>query len=483
MESGGPYFSTGQRLQWHPSVHEAVGHETLHYWLLAFSTSYEWEMLEAELIDLLGSFKVRSFALYELMGEFDVMLRVWMPPDISGVFRADLQGRLQRFSLTSDRHYAVEEILRHWPFAPGGKGAIVPLGPGAASPSPAEIEKANALMVEEGTLDDPFLASLASSVVIGPKSHDRDQVEGVKIVTLIKPVSPLSNAQKRGLAKQLALTLDQQPAVVQRSLYQVEGQDAAFILTCLAPKDSFFAFRDELVRGLAPLLETAGARTNSYASSSAGLLMFQDVITAPGVRRMRKIEARTAEELLSQEESTTLEVKGSALAPLDPWLFGDEQLVESPVHFHRGVLRAIVGLLNTDGGTVLIGALERQRYKSRLSEAQMKSLDFKEIGAYLCLGLVDPTFTGKGWDAYERRLAEMTASNVTADPSALISLRKEEIDGAVFCLIDVQPGGELGWHYLQPQRGDGGPQFLVRQGARTVALGGLDADRYKETRQ
>jgi hypothetical protein len=464
-------------------MHWQFAHESLHYWFLTFATSYEWEVLRKELRQLLADHNVRSFALYELMGDFDVLLRVWLPQGTSGAFRAKLQNRLEKFSLRTDTPYSVEKVIRHWPFTEDGTGFLRGLDPDIPPPSLDAIERANALMAEGAPSENPQLAQLVADGFVGPPREGNDQVLGVKIVTLIKPIVVLTNLQKRGMAKQLALVLDRQTNIRQRSLYQVDGQDASFVLSCLAPESSFFAFREELIRDLAPLLETAGARTVSYSCASRRLLLFQDFIHAPDSRRPRNAPKRPVKELLNLEESATLEVKGSAFAPLDPWLFGGEELVESPAFFGHGVLRAIVGFLNAEGGSVVIGGLERERYQSRTAKDKTSRLpEFRDIGAYTCPGLVDPTFAAKGWDAYERKMVDLIKSNVAPDPLPLISIRMEELQSVRFCVVDIQPGREIGWHYLQPQRGEAGPQFLVRQGARTVALEGMDADRYKATK-
>jgi len=469
-----------QKLQWHPAVHEADGKESLHYFFLQFSTNFEWELLGDQLRGVLDEHGVSSYALYELMGDFDMLLRVWLPTSAAGAFRAALQDHLKGFSMSRDVQYSVDLVLRHWPFARGGKGVPRDLAPGAASPSPDLIAQVNQKLIAEAPIDDPIFRPLLRSGALGPRNHKRDSIDGVKIVTLVKPANTLEMAQKRGLGNQLARTLDQQPGVRQRSLYQVEGYEAAFLLTCLAPERDFFTFRQRLIRDISPLLESVGARTNSYACASSELVMFRDL--APGPRAKKSRQARHVKDLLTLEESNTLEVKGSAFSPLDPWLFDGSELAESPIFFQRGVLRAVVALLNSDGGTIVIGGLERQRYSSRASGKDAASVleSFKHIGGYLCCGLVDPTFVDRGWDVYERRIAESIAKNVNPDPSPLLNIRKEQHEGVEFCLIDVQSGEGGSWHYLQPQRGSDGVRFLVRQGARTVELRGIEMDRYKD---
>jgi hypothetical protein len=480
MEARGQYYSTGQRLQWHPEIHEQVGHESLYYWFLTFSTSYEWDDLRNELLGLLDTHDVHSFALYELMGDCDVMLRVWLPQGTAGVFRASMRARLQRFSLVLDLRYTVEKVIRHWPFGEDGQGALSEVEPDARHPDLELIERVNEKLTENGSLEDPELAKLARAGAIGPKDGKRDQIEGVKIVTLVKPMGELGPIQKGGLARQMALTLDEQEKIVQRSLYEVDGFGAAFLLTCLVPLDDFFCFRKELVGAMAPFFETAGIRTTSYSCGSPDLLMFQDVIPQPSTRRRpAQVPFRRVEDLLRLDESMTLEVKGSAFAPLAPHLLQGEELLESPSFFSRSVLKTIVGFLNSEGGTIVIGALEPSRFQQRpmINEAP----EFREIGAYLCAGIVDPIYRRKGWDAYERKMSEAIEKNVSPAPDSLVRIRNEEVDGLVFCVVDVAPGHDIGWHYLDA---DGeGPQFMVRRGARTVHLQGVEADKYKDPKR
>lgn len=480
MEARGEYYSTAQRLQWHPKIHEQVGQEALHYWFLTFSTSYEWDDLRNELLGLLETHDVHSFALYELMGDCDVMLRVWLPLGTAGVFRASLRARLQRFSLVLDLRYTVEKVIRHWPFGKDGRGALNEVEPGARHPAPELIERVNGKLAKNENLDDPELADLVSAGAIGPEDGSRDQIEGVKIVTLVKPMGDLGPIQKGGLARQMALTLDEQEKIVQRSLYEVDGFGAAFLLTCLVPLDDFFCFRQELVRVIAPFFEAAGIRTTSYSCGSPDLLLFQDMISQPSTRRLRaQVPFRRVADLLRLDESITLEVKGSAFAPLEPHLVQGEELLESPSFFNRTILKTIVGFLNSEGGSIVIGALEPGRFQHRIMVDDAP--EFREIGAYLCAGIVDPVYKRKGWDAFERKMSEAIEKNVSPAPDTLVRIRNEEVDGLIFCVVDVAPGHHIRWHYLDA---DGqGPQFMVRRGARTVHLQGVEADDYKNPKR
>jgi hypothetical protein len=475
MEARGEYYSTLQRLQWHPEIHEQAGHESLYYWFLTFSTSYEWDDLRNELLGLLETHDVHSFALYELMGDCDVMLRVWLPQGTAGVFRASLRARLQRFSLVLDLRYTVEKVIRHWPFGEDGQGILNEVEPGSQHPDPELIERVNDKL-KQNELGDPELGELVGAGAIGPKDRSRDQIAGVKIVTLVKPMGELGPIQKGGLARQMALTLDEQEKIVQRSLYEVDGFGAAFLLTCLVPLDDFFCFRKELVGAMAPFFEAAGIRTTSYSCGSPDLLMFQDVIPQPSARqRSAQVPFRRVADLLRLDESTTLEVKGSAFAPLEPHLLQGEELLESPTFFNRSILKTIVAFLNSEGGTIVIGALERGRFQHR--QMVDDAPEFREIGAYLCAGILDPQYRRKGWDAYERKMSEAIEMNISPAPDSLVRIRNEDIDGLVFCVVDVAPGHSIGWHYLDADAD--GPQFMVRRGARTVHLQGVEADHYK----
>jgi hypothetical protein len=470
------YFSTEQRLQWHPVVHEKIGQETLHYWFLTFSASYEWDQVRAELLAMLEGLHVYSFALYELMGDCDVLLRVWLPRGTSSSFRVELRKRLTRFGLDLDVMFTVEEVVRHWPFTASGAGEIQAAGEDGAMPEPEAIAEANDKLLDRLGVEDDTLAALAEEGFIGPRDHSHDQVPGVKIVTLIKPQGTLKTSQIYSLSKEIAAALDSQQAIKQRSLYQVEGT-AIFLLTCLVPEDRFFAFRDDLVRLISPLCAAASVRTNSYACASPRLLMFQDLIPSPGARRAPvRLHSRNVADLLKLEESKTLEVKGSAFTPLNDWLFEGKEREESTAFFHEGVLKTIVGFLNAEGGSIVIGALEAHRYRDEMWEG---APEFKEVGGYLTAGILDPYFRDRGWDHYTRKMAETISSNIVPDPLPLVTVRNDEVDGTILCIIDVASGRDAAWHYLKARKGDG-LTFLVRHGPRTIPLEGVDADRYKD---
>ncbi|HEX6602043.1 MAG TPA: hypothetical protein VF030_05325 [Solirubrobacterales bacterium] len=471
-----------QKLQWHPRVHETVGGETLHYWFLSFTSNFEWERLRGELRQVLDEHGVLSYALYELMGDYDIVLRVWLPTGTGSKFEVSLQERLAMFSLARADRYNVVKVIRHWPFNAEGAGDIDSLDEEDGLPLNGVVQEVNDRLLEEAPAEgDSTLEGLLATHLLGPPLQNNDGGSGVKIVTLIKPVHALPPQQKQALGRRIAEVLDQQPLIKQRSLYQLEGWNPAFLLTCQAPQENFFTFREKLIHDLSPMLEPVGARTNSYSCASRDLVMFQDLITPPEQRNESRISEPAVNELLQLEESVTLEVKGSAFAPLDPWLFNGEELAESTRFFHRGVLRAIVAFLNTEGGSVVIGGLEAPRYRDRLPSDRLA--EFQLIGAYLCCGIRDPSYTERHWDVYERKLSETITSSVTPDPLDLLNIRKERFEGFDFCVIDVRGAQGKGWHYLDPQRDGTGPQFLVRIGARTVELGGHEADRYKEERK
>ena len=104
-------------LAWHPSVHQRFG-ERLFFFLLALK-SYREHVLLAKLRQLLSEFGVcvdqghEGFCSYEVLGEFDHLLRVWLPPDKDAEF-----ARRARELLPVDMvlQFSVQSVVFDWRF-------------------------------------------------------------------------------------------------------------------------------------------------------------------------------------------------------------------------------------------------------------------------------------------------------------------------------------------------------------------------------
>ncbi len=170
---------------------------------------------------------------------------------------------------------------------------------------------------------------------------------------------------------------------------------------------------------------------------------------------------------IDREESETLEFKGSVGLDIDRYLLGDGKFEISSELPDEGVLKTIVAFLNTKGGDVLVGILEKMRYEKVFED---KLSDCPMINSKIAYG-VDSEYGKDEWDGYYQKLLNFIENRISpyvldADLVEISRLNLEEKD---LCLITVKPADSK--QYLCNK-------FFIRRGNKTVLLEGPEIDMY-----
>jgi hypothetical protein len=177
---------------------------------------------------------------------------------------------------------------------------------------------------------------------------------------------------------------------------------------------------------------------------------------------------------LEEGETGSFDVRGSLLAPLQPWIRDGRLLVEDRDYPRRAVLRGIVGLLNSGGGTLLIGAVE-DRYLTA-PDAMHRLREYPRVGPYVVVGLLDPTFTKYGWDKWEHRFRNLVAHDIDPSPGVLVGCRLLEIHGRPVCSVTVAAPRYDEAYFLRTESKQS--SYYVREGPHVVALQGSEMVRH-----
>lgn len=165
-------------------------------------------------------------------------------------------------------------------------------------------------------------------------------------------------------------------------------------------------------------------------------------------------------DLLESGESRTVEVKGSAFSSLNRRLHDPRDRPEPSDVTVESLRRCIVGFLNADGGTVLIGAVDGRRHQE---QAALSSAP--KIGDFVVCGV--NAEMRHNWDDYEHRLLQAIRTGIEPEPSvALLSIERELIEDRIVCTVTVRPSSHT-WFYSCGTRRDRSPKFYVRTGALT----------------
>ncbi len=460
------HLADSRRL-WNHRIHQRWAGEDLTFWRLAFFPKYDPEQIIPLLNRAMDDLGISSYAVYEMFGLFDLFVRAWLPRHAMESVDQTLNDALAGQSMQLCEAFTVSKILRHWAWDDGSGGLYEPDPTVLKSPWSderiAEIENEQISVQEKDELDK-------SKHIV----RDLEHGDGIKFIMVVTSsvYSPTYSARLR-LAQGILASLDNHD-IEEPSLYEGSGFGQFIVMGRVANADFF------TLRQLATAINATGiqdtARPYTFVSADEGLVTYHDrlpsstkqVASVPGV-----------EQLLARGESRQLEVKGSASLNWKRYIIGDKTLVKEDVILNEGLIKAIVGMLNAEGGHVVVGALEAA---ARFGEEVVGSLpEFAErrrIGDYVCVG-VNAEYDERGWDGFRLTLLDAINARIDPSPAGSLGLDRQEVDGCDLWVVSVKPTNAT-WYYRYLGEGQA-EQFFVREDGRTVAYAGSRADAYKRT--
>jgi len=284
-----------------------------------------------------------------------------------------------------------------------------------------------------------------------------------------------TSGARQELEKRLrGLLIDAEGIIEEPSIYAGSGF-GQYLIMGKVPLERFFDITGYVIEKInsTGVQGYFGVRTYTQVSGTEGFLLYEDdlPLDAPAG------ETTALEGLFDRAESQDLEVKGSAFVDIKAWLHAGKTERNDQI-LNEGVLKAVVGLLNAGGGTVIVGAIERSKFEQFLDS---KLAEYPTSGNYVIVGLkLDYQVAGstRDWDALELRLRSVLSSRIEPAPHVWVTIRRELFRGQELCVIAVAEP-DRGWYYLNDKDR---LVFYVRQGNQTVEMTGPDADTYKIVR-
>jgi len=177
---------------------------------------------------------------------------------------------------------------------------------------------------------------------------------------------------------------------------------------------------------------------------------------------------RGLEYYLEKEESKNLEFKGSLYVNLNRYLLGDGKLEKEEGILKEGVLKTIVAFLNTNGGDIVVGVLEKNKFENADEE---KISDCTEYKNKIVFG-IDIEYSKDEWDGYLQYLTNLIEKRISGEiiDSELVEIKQLKYKNKDICLINVSPSDNK--QFLD------GKEFYIRRENRTILLEGPEIDRY-----
>ena len=275
---------------WHHRVHEETG-ESLYFWRLAFSPVYIRDSALAGLKAALARCKVRSVALYELLGPFDMLVRVWLPKGREAEeFQRVLDEELRPHGLDMLESFAVEYVVRHWAFS--GKRVAEP---DAQSTHELLRDKSRIRDLEDGQLDFKGVQALIDDHLVAVPKYKNRERPGIKFAIIVtgnsatasreigrvsglKIESPILVGEERHrFEERVTKVVADAKSLGDRSLYAGNGF-GHFVILGRTPNKHFHDIHSQLVTqlGAAPLREQFSVSTVTLISGQRGLRLFSE---------------------------------------------------------------------------------------------------------------------------------------------------------------------------------------------------------------
>lgn len=447
--------------EWHPAVREAWVEQRLNLWRISIADYDSDEILEI-VRPLMRKHKIAAWSVYEMFGIFDFLLEAWLPLNAHGHgFSRELEQAFEERLVRCDP-FAVDEVVTHWAWRDEGEVMRQPKPALLADPpAPRRLERL-------GVSDDRQLTEMVDSGAAARVAAE----PGIGILVSISGLwgYPLLSVAERDLVKDLILSVVTKGAGILFQVVLLRGSGFGdYVLQGKIKPEAFYELKSKLVQPLDRALRSRGLRAHSFVLAGAAPLIREEGLTwkvAPDARP-------AVEELLRGGESGALEVRSSAFVDLLP----DDRIGSkwADSEAGKGLLKTVTGMLNSKGGTILLGAcpVARAEGDPRFSEKRLKGSTV--VGDYLVIGIDDEIVSGS--DSYLRKVANVCRKLIEPDPLVHLEFSLERLEGKTLLLVSV-PSIPDEWFYFVADREN--PQFWVRNSVGlSERYSGRDADIFK----
>lgn len=504
----------GEVLLWDDRVHERLEPRQLYFWRLSFSPRYSRRKVFEGLAHFYEEVQISSYVVYETLGDFDLLLRVWAPraynaEELELILRQSLEGcylwNLDYLACKTELHFS-QKSNESQPSEAALEAVGVPVinavnrynedqwkrfldkdrnAKDASPPRSPEIDK----LIENGTLRCVPLYTRGIRMFITfdhPRQPLRRETRSWVVEQICEKCDRLRNFWE-GRTEASEQGGEDSPILPPNiSIYAGAGSMSDFLIMARAPHKHFHVFVHQLIYGI----RSIGLDEN-YEMRPYTHVIADRMFTAFREHRTLGVEAVDLAELIQRDEDESLELKAT-LATNFRGLIAADRREADPLMLDE-VVKAVCGFLNSpSGGVLVIGVLEvrRELEKAKSQERYLKALEERfdyspitnedrETFPNAVVGIevdLDPGPLGDP-DKYQRHLRDCLKARIKPNPWPWLGMEIEELEGRNICVLWVRPGDV--WFYANvgdPLR----EEFFVREGASTPALSWAESDLYKQ---
>lgn len=448
--------------RWHPGIHEAFGKENLYLVRFAFQPTYQPHQIVAAIAKVLSDQGVQSYELTELIGTYDMLLQLWV--DSVTQFRSidsGLRSALGPLALDRFEPLSVSGTPQMWV---GREGFLQLVPCPSDAPTPADVH-----------------------VVANPNQH-RAEIEALELGGHLMPAVPEASVRfvVELVRYERRITIQDHDQFL-RSLQDTLATNQTFdhvvvitgdsgtwgspVLIGAAPLAVMMDFDGAIVKPLRELssMHSIRIRTATHLFSRVRPLQIKETVStgvSPGSNDAFELPA---------DESSDVEFKGSVRFDWKRYLATGVNEVNKSLMFDS-LVRPVAAMLNSGGGQLVIGVLEKSRVPASAFESYLA--DIPQLGDLVLVG-IDRDMDSDTWDHYSRMISDYLAAHIEPTIAGAIRIRREQLQGQPLMVLSITATSSL-WYYCSASKGDD-KHFYVRQGASTVKLDGVNADQYRES--
>jgi hypothetical protein len=484
---------------WDDFVHETQEHARLYFWRLSFSPSYERDAIFGKLGEVYKAFDISSHIVYETLGDYDLLLRMWVPRNI-GPEEIDQQIWLAlRDCKLWNVSYLACRTETHW--SDSTKEEVgAEQWPGPYDPVIREVNEFNRLQTETGE-PQPRTASISKLVNLGVLRPIPTNTRGVRFfITFDHPRSPFTRGGRKEALRSIVAKCDEvrkrwcecdlEVEDPQISVYEGGGTMSDFLVMARAPYGYFHKFVGEITSAL----RSAGL-DNLWDMRPYTHVMADEMFSE--FTEERPIDTSVAFDFSSDEDES---VEFKATFSMNFRTFMATGREEADPKMKAIVARSVCGLLNSPGGgTLAIGMLEvpRELERANTQQAKLQYLsklqdrfdypgefadDDMDIPAKLpnaLIGIEAEVGDGRLFpdkDKFTGQLTEALRTAISPNPWPWLTVDFPEEGGRHVCLVRAGPADI--WFYAKSPEGKH-EEFYVREASSTRLLVGTEADDHK----
>jgi len=457
---------------WHYDVHRQHAYEDLRFYLLKFTPSYDRGTVFPAFSRFCQQNKIFSYGLYEVFGPVDLIFRCWIPHDewvdIMNAFETWTKAISPQCRVGETDQFDIRRCRHHFLWHDEASGDHV-------SPN---VQRLPELIPPDGerVLNGEALGSISHPLVDNGFLRFRDEpAAAIRFFIVVSaPQSGILDAVREDLLRRIGKAVRSVHGIRHLEIYEGAGTSSVLI-------DGVIDFLDyPYLSELQTSLRETGIVAHQCRTST-----FLCVDNIAGVHehdhlRIRKQLAEaphphatpTLNELFAAEESPTFELKGSAR--LDLYKYYTSGQITHEKALEEKLLQTIVAFRNSDGGDLIIGGMELDRFPEPIRPKIQDT--FPKVGAYYLCG-IDPDWAKKGVDKFQRYLRDLVADRIGQTTATEILIECVPLQGITVCRIHVPRPRTGDFEYLD------GSHFIVRRGAASVELTGSAQEQFQRSRR